>query len=262
MKESQMGRLAGKSAVITGASSGIGRAIATRFAREGARLLLADITADVREGGVPTAELLQGQGYDVSFLTTDVADETQAERAIAEAAKRFGRLDILVNDAAIGNGKPLTETSLAEWNRVMGVNLTGVFLMARAAVRLMLKQEISAEVRGRIVNISSQHGMIACPEDIAYGTSKAGVVYITKQIAADYAKHGIVCNAVAPGKILTGKTGRAVEPRWLDYSTARTPMPRLGRPMDVASAALFLASDDCTFMTGENILVDGGWMAG
>lgn len=256
-----MGRLAGKSAVITGASSGIGRAIATCFAQEGARLLLADITSDVREGGVPTDELLRSQGHDVSFLATDVADEAQAERAIVEAAKRFGRLDILVNDAAIGNGKPLTETTLAEWNRVMGVNLTGVFLMARAAVRLMLQQEINAEVRGRIVNISSQHGMIACPEDIAYGTSKAGVVYITRQIAADYAKHNIVCNAVAPGKIMTGKSGRAVEPRWVDYSTSRTPMPRLGRPMDVASAALFLASDECTFMTGENILVDGGWMA-
>jgi NAD(P)-dependent dehydrogenase (short-subunit alcohol dehydrogenase family) len=256
-----MTRLAGKTALITGASSGIGRAIATRFAEEGARLLLVDITETAREGGTPTREWLAERGHDVAFSATDIADEAQAERAVALAAERFGRLDILVNDAAIGNGKPLIETTLADWNRVMAVNLTGVFLMARAAVQLMLRQEPREEVRGRIVNISSQHGMIACPEDIAYGTSKAGVVYITRQIAVDYAKSGIICNAVAPGKILTGKAGRAVEQRWLDYSTARTPMPRLGRPSDVASAALFLASDECSFMTGENVLVDGGWMA-
>ena len=116
-------------------------------------------------------------------------------------------------------------------------------------------------MRGRIVNISSQHGMVASPEDIAYGTSKAGVVYMTRQIAVDYAQDGIVCNAVAPGKILTGKTGRAVEPRWLDYSHARTPWPRLGRSEDVAGAALFLASEDASYVTGHNLLVDGGWMA-
>jgi NAD(P)-dependent dehydrogenase (short-subunit alcohol dehydrogenase family) len=180
---------------------------------------------------------------------------------VDEATRRFGRLDVLVNNAAIGVGKPLVETSLAEWNRVLAVNLTGPFLMARAAVRQMMTQEIRNEARGRIVNISSQHGMIAAPEDIAYGTSKSGVVYMTRQIAADYARHGIICNAVAPGKILTGKTGRAVEERWLEYSRNRTPWPRFGRPDDVASAALFLASDEANFITGENLLVDGGWMA-
>jgi NAD(P)-dependent dehydrogenase (short-subunit alcohol dehydrogenase family) len=136
-----------------------------------------------------------------------------------------------------------------------------VFLMSRAAVRQMLMQDIRNGARGRIVNISSQHGMIACPEDVSYGTSKAGVVYITRQIAADYAGDHIICNAVAPGKIVTGKPGRAAEPRWIDYSRQRTPMPRLGTPDDVANAALFLASDEATFITGENILVDGGWMA-
>jgi NAD(P)-dependent dehydrogenase (short-subunit alcohol dehydrogenase family) len=103
---------------------------------------------------------------------------------------------------------------------------------------------------------------VASPEDVSYGTSKSGVVYITRQIAVDYAPAGIICNAVAPGKIMTGKTGRAIEPQWLDYSRARTPMPRFGTPGDVASAALFLASDEATFITGENLLVDGGWMAG
>jgi NAD(P)-dependent dehydrogenase (short-subunit alcohol dehydrogenase family) len=254
-------RLAGKSALITGASSGIGRAIARRFAAEGARLVLADITHQVREGGLPTAHLLRAEGHDVEFVQMDVASEQDAARAVDTAVRRFGRLDVLVNDAAIGIGKTLTDTSLEEWNRVLSVNLTGVFLMSRAAVVQMLEQDIRHQTRGRIVNISSQHGMIACPEDIAYGTSKSGVVYMTRQIAVDYAKDFIICNAVAPGKIVTGKAGRAAEPRWMDYSRARTPMPRLGTPDDVASAALFLASDEATFITGENILVDGGWMA-
>ncbi|MGM4919286.1 SDR family NAD(P)-dependent oxidoreductase [Tardiphaga sp. 813_E8_N1_3] len=254
-------RLAGKSVLITGASSGIGRAIARRFAAEDAKLMLADLTMDVREGGTPTLELLRADGYEVDFIQIDVASEDDTVRAVQQTVARYGRLDVLVNDAAIGTGKRLTDTSLAEWDRTLAVNLTGVFLMSRAAVNQMLTQDIRNEARGRLVNISSQHGMIACPEDIAYGTSKSGVVYMTRQIAADYARDHIICNAVAPGKIVTGKPGRAVEPRWMDYSTSRTPMPRLGRPDDVANAALFLASDEATFMTGENILVDGGWMA-
>ncbi|MGW9330004.1 SDR family NAD(P)-dependent oxidoreductase [Bosea sp. NPDC055594] len=256
-----MTRLSGKVTIITGASSGIGRAIALRFASEGARLVLVDRTEEVREGGGPIETVLRREGHDIAFLKADVATEEDVERVVDEATRRFGRLDVLVNNAAIGVGKPLVETSLAEWNRVLAVNLTGPFLMARAAVRQMMTQEIRNEARGRIVNISSQHGMIAAPEDIAYGTSKSGVVYMTRQIAADYARHGIICNAVAPGKILTGKTGRAVEERWLEYSRNRTPWPRFGRPDDVASAALFLASDEANFITGENLLVDGGWMA-
>jgi NAD(P)-dependent dehydrogenase (short-subunit alcohol dehydrogenase family) len=180
---------------------------------------------------------------------------------VGETVARYGRLDVMVNNAAIGVGKPLLDTSQEEWERVLAVNLTGVFFGCKRAVQQMLTQALRDETRGRIVNISSQHGMIAAPEDIAYGVSKSGVVYITRQIAADYAKAGIVCNAVAPGKILTGKTGRAVEPRWLEYSRLRTPMSRLGSPTDVAGAALFLASDEATYITGINLLVDGGWMA-
>lgn len=256
-----MGRLQGKSILVSGAASGIGRAIALRFAAEGARLVLADVTTDVREGGTPTIDLLRAQGCTADFVHTDVSDETAAQRAVDFTVARDGRLDVLVNNAAVSVGKPLTETSLDDWNRVLAINLTGVFLMARASVRAMLTQDERNGVRGRLVNISSQHGMVASPQDVSYGTSKSGVVYITRQIAVDYAPHGIICNAVAPGKILTGKSGRAVEPRWLDYSRARTPLPRFGAPGDVASAALFLASDDATFITGENLLVDGGWMA-
>lgn len=257
-----MARLEGKSILISGAASGIGRAIALRFAAEGAHLVLADVTTSVREGGVPTIDLLRIQGCAVDFVQTDVSDEEAVQHAVDFTVERHGRLDVLVNNAAISVGKPLTETSLEEWNRVMAINLTGVFLMARASVRAMLTQEPLLGVRGRLVNISSQHGMVASPEDVSYGTSKSGVVYITRQIAVDYAAAGIICNAVAPGKIMTGKTGRAIDPRWLNYSRARTPMPRFGEPGDVANAALFLASDEATFITGENLLVDGGWMAG
>ncbi|QXM23601.1 SDR family oxidoreductase [Elioraea tepida] len=256
------GRLAGKVVLVTGGSSGIGRAIARRFAAEGAAIAIADVTEAVREGGEPTHAILAREGHAVLFLRTDVSDEASAEAAVAETVTRFGRLDVLVNNAVHNVGGTLTETTLETWNRTLAVSLTGVFLMSRAAVRVMLGQAPNAEgVRGRIVNISSQHGMVASPENIAYGVAKAGCVYITRQIAVDYARHGIVCNAVAPGKILTGKTGRAIEPRWIDYSHARTPWPRLGRPEDVASAALFLASDEATFITGENLMVDGGWMA-
>ena len=252
-----MKRLQGKTALVTGASSGIGRAIAQKFADEGALLLLMDVTDQVREGGQPTHEKLG-----VPWFKGDVSSEADAEEAVRRAAAPTGRLDIVVNDAVYNIGGKLADTSLADWNRSIEVNLTGVFLMCRAAVRQMQGQEIRNEVRGRIVNISSQHGMIAAPEAVAYGTTKAGVVYLTRQVAVDYAKENIVCNAVAPGKILTGKPGRAIEPRWIDYSHARTPLPRLGRSEDVANAVLFLASDEATFITGENLMVDGGWMAG
>jgi len=251
-----MKRLAGKTALVTGASSGIGRAIAKKFHEEGAALVLMDITEQVVEGGEPTHKIL-----DVPFYQGDVSKEADVERAVRLAASSTGRLDVVVNDAVVRAGKPLVETSLEEWNHVMAVNVTGVFLVCRAAVRRMLTQEIRNEARGRIVNISSQHGMIAAPEDCSYGVSKSAIVYMTRQIAADYGPHNIICNAVAPGKILTGKGGRAVEPRWIDYSHRRTPLPRLGRPEDVANAALFLASDEASFITGENLMVDGGWMA-
>jgi NAD(P)-dependent dehydrogenase (short-subunit alcohol dehydrogenase family) len=256
-----MQRLNGKVAIVTGGSSGIGRAIARLFAHHGARIVIADVTTDVIEGGEPVCDLIERAGGEAVFIATDVSSESQVEAMVAETVSRFERLDVLVNNAVVRAGKPLLETEEADWDRVLDVNLKGAYLCARASVRQMLTQEIVNEARGRIVNISSQHGMICAPEDFAYGVSKAGMVYMTRQIAADYAKHHIVCNAVAPGKILTGKGGRAVEPRWISYSHDRTPMPRLGTPEDVANAALFLASDEATYITGHNLMVDGGWMA-
>lgn len=254
-------RLAGRVAIVTGGSSGIGRAITRKFANHGAAVIVADITTDAIEGGRPVCDIVAEEGGKAVFVRTDVSIASEVDSMVEETVSRFGRLDILVNNAVLRAGKPLVETEEADWDRVMDVSLKGAYLCSRAAVRQMLKQDVVGEARGRLVHISSQHGHISAPEDFAYGVSKAGVAYMTRQIAADYAKDLIVSNAVAPGKILTGKGGRAVEPKWMDYSNARTPWPRLGTPDDVANAALFLASDEATYITGHNLFVDGGWMA-
>lgn len=253
--------LEGKVAIVTGASSGLGRAIAVRFAEAGAAVVLADVRREPIEGGETTDALVAATGSAALAIKTDVADPASVDRLVAETVRRFGRLDVLVNNAAIYTSTNLVETSIEQWHRVMAVNLTGPFLCTRRAVVQMLTQEPVAEVRGRIVNITSQHGMVACPGDLPYGVSKGGLVQMTRQVAADHAKDLIVCNAVAPGKIITGKPGVANDSAALDYSRRRTPWPRLGQPADVADAALFLASDMARFMTGTNLMVDGGWMA-
>jgi glucose 1-dehydrogenase len=254
-------RLEQRVAIVTGAASGIGRAIAKRFADEGAVVVVADLQEHPREGGRPTHEEIAAVGGSVTFERADVSRWDEVDSLVSRTVERFGRLDVMVNNAAITLGKPLLATSEDDWDRVLAVNLKGVFFGCKRAIQQMLTQPVRAEARGRIVNVSSQHGMIAAPEDLAYGVSKSGVAYLTRQVAADYAKDFIVCNAVAPGKILTGKSGRAVEPRWIQYSESRTPFPRLGRPLDVGNAALFLASDEASYITGINLLVDGGWMA-
>lgn len=254
-------RLKDRTALITGAASGIGKAIALRFAKEGARIVIADRTDEPREGGAKTLDEIEAMGGKAVFTEMDVADWSSVDAAVSLAVEKYGALDIIVNNAAIGVSKPILETTEEDWEKVMGVNARGVFFGCKRAIQQMITQPERDGVRGRIVNISSQHGMVRSPNDFAYGTGKAAVVYMTRQIAGDYAADGIVCNAVAPGKILTGKSGPAADPAILTYSHARTPWPRLGQPKDVANAVLFLASDEATYITGENLMVDGGWMA-
>ncbi len=253
------GRLSGRTAVVTGGASGLGRAIALRFAAEGAFVVVGDLRRDPRERGTPTEELLGERGL---FLEADASRWEGVDRLVAAALERGGRLDVMVNNAGIAGrySKPLLETDEADWDAIMAVNLRGVFLGCKRAVAAMLEQEPIGEVRGRVINISSQHGMIGPPGHVAYAASKGGVVNLTRQIAVDYGPRGVLVNAVAPGKILTGSPEQQ-NPETLAYSHARTPFHRLGRPDDVAGAALFLASDDCGYVSGVNLLVDGGWMA-
>ena len=254
--------LAGKVAVVTGGSSGIGRAIAVSFAAEGAAVVIADIREDPVEGGDSTAVLISQGGGGASFVRTDVGRWDEVDALIGATVARHGRLDVMVNNAMTYSGTPLLQTEPAQWEEVMRVNLTGMFYGCKRAVQQMVTQEPHAEVRGRLINLGSQQGIVTSPGDLPYGVSKAGAIYITRQIAVDYAKDLIVCNCISPGKIVTGAGGLAQDPARLEYQRRRTPWPRFGRPQDVANAAVFLASDRASFITGSNLVIDGGWLAG
>jgi NAD(P)-dependent dehydrogenase (short-subunit alcohol dehydrogenase family) len=254
--------LAGKIAVVTGASSGIGRAIAISFANEGASVVIADITEAPVEGGDSTLALITRAGGVASFHKTDVGRWDEVDSLIGTTVRRHSRLDVMVNNAATYSGTALLATTPAQWEEVMRVNLTGMFNGCKRAVEQMITQEARHEVRGRLINLGSQQGVVSCPGDLPYGVSKAGAIYITKQIAVDYAKDLIVCNCISPGKIVTGAGGLAKDPARLEYQRRRTPWPRFGRPEDVANAAVFLASDRASFITGSNLVIDGGWLAG
>jgi len=253
------GRLSGRTAIVTGGASGLGRAIALRFAAEGAFVVVGDLRREPREGGETTEALLGARGC---FLEADAALAADYERLVEAALAHGGRLDVMVCNAGIAgsHSKPLLETDEVDWDAIMAVNLRGVFLGCKRAVAQMLGQEPVGEVRGRVVVVSSQHGMVGPPGHVAYAASKGGVVNLVRQVAVDYGPRGVLVNAVAPGKILTGSPEQQI-PETLAYSQARTPFHRLGRPDDVAGAALFLASDDCGYVSGVNLLVDGGWMA-
>ena len=251
-------------AIVTGSSSGIGRAIAIRLAADGFAILLADIRRDPLTGGEPTDVVIGRQGGACEFALADVASARTCQELVDLAAHKHGRLDVLVNNAVLAgqHSRPLIDTSDSDWDAMMAVNLRGPFLLCRAAVRQMLGQEPAAEVRGRIINITSQHGMVGVPGHFAYAVGKGGLVQMTRQIAVEHGRDGIICNAVAPGKILTGAPGDlAAEPASAAYVHARTPFARLGEPEDVAAAVSFLASAEASYISGINLMVDGGWMA-
>jgi glucose 1-dehydrogenase len=251
-------------AVVTGSSSGIGRAIACRLAEDGFFLVLADVRRDPIGGGEPTDELISKGGGHCQFVQSDVSQPNDAERLVEVAVDRCDRVDVAVNNAAIAgrHSKPLLDTEPEDLDRILAVNVRGPYLLCRAAVRQMLTQPLRGDARGRIVNISSQHGMVGAPGHFAYAVSKGALVQLTRQVAVEHGRDGIICNAVAPGKIVTGTAGDlSEEDAGLSYVRSRTPFARLGEPRDVAAAVSFLASDDATYVSGINLLVDGGWMA-
>jgi glucose 1-dehydrogenase len=250
-------------AIVTGSSSGIGRAIAERLAADGFPVLLADVRRDPLTGGTPTDEVIAAAGGAGEFVRTDVASRADCERLVALAAGRYGRLGVLVNNAVLAGhySKPLLDTLDADWDAMMAVNLRGPYLLCREAVRQMLQQPPAGDARGRIVNITSQHGMVGPPGHFAYAVGKGGLIQMTRQIAVDYGPRGIICNAVAPGKIVTGTPGDlSATDKGLAYVRSRTPFARLGRPEDVAAAVSFLANE-ATYVSGANLMVDGGWTA-
>ena len=251
-------------AIVTGSSSGIGRAVAHRLAADGFALLLADVQRDPLTGGATTDELIKRAGGAGEFVAADVSSRDDCERLVALAVERYGGLHVLVNNAAIAgaHSKPFLQTNDEDWDRIMAVNLRGPYVLCQATINQMLSQPLRGDTRGRIVNITSQHGMVASPGHFAYAVSKGGLVQMTRQIAVEHARDGIMCNAVAPGKIVTGTPGDlSRDEASLAYVKSRTPFPRLGEPTDVASAVAFLASDAATYISGINLMVDGGWMA-
>ena len=252
-----------RSAVVTGASSGIGRAISLRLADDGFHVLLADLRRDPITGGEPTEDVIRARGGSAEYVQADVSDPDQCQRLVDTAVERTGSLDLVVNNAVLAgaHSRPLLDTEPEDWDAMMAVNLRGPYLLCRAAVRQMLTQPLDGDARGRIINITSQHGMVGCPGHFTYSVGKGGLVQMTRQIAVDYGRDGILCNAVAPGKIVTGTPGDlSADESGLAYVRSRTPFARLGRSEDIAAAVAFLA-EAASYVSGTNLMVDGGWMA-
>lgn len=247
-------RLQNKVAIVTGAGSGIGRAIVQRFVQEGASVVATDVNA----------ECLQSLAQELadSPLTTvvgDISDRASAEKMVETAVSTYGKLDILVNNAGIMDEfTPLAELEDDLWERVLGVNLAGPMYISRKAIQAMLPQG-----GGSIVNVSSIGGLFGGRAGAAYTTSKHGLIGLTRSVAYHYVKQGIRCNVICPGGVATNIAIRQPSP--LGYERLQTTLPmavRSAEPVELANVALFLASDESSFVNGEVLVADGGWTAG
>ena len=251
-----MGRLDGKTALISGGARGMGATEARLFAQEGARVVIGDILDG--EGSATAAEIRAAGGL-CAFTRLDVVSEADWQLAVGVAVSRFGRLDILVNNAGIGGfGSAVEDTDLADWQRVMDINAKGVFLGAKAAIPAMRDGG-----GGSIINISSQLGIVGTDNSSAqYQASKGAVRILTKSTAIQHAPDGIRANSVHPGPVVTPMTEqRRADPDTYALMRSRIPLGRFARPEEIAYAVLYLASDESSFVTGSEVVVDGGWVA-
>jgi NAD(P)-dependent dehydrogenase (short-subunit alcohol dehydrogenase family) len=249
-------RLADKVALVTGAAQGIGLACARAFALEGAQVVIADMNEEV---GKREALRLRAEGLPVSFVACNVSKKAEVERAVSAAVNEFGRLDVLVANAGIVHTAEFLDIEEADFDRVIAVNLKGIFLAGQAAARQMVKQGGG----GAIINMSSVNAILAIPNQVPYVVSKGAINQLTKVMSLSLAAHGIRVNGIGPGTILTELAKNAVlgnreaERKIL----SRTPMGRMGDPDEVAQVAVFLASDAASYVTGQTIYPDGGRLA-
>jgi NAD(P)-dependent dehydrogenase (short-subunit alcohol dehydrogenase family) len=242
----------GAGVVVTGAGSGLGRAISLRLAADGAKVIVSDLSED---GGHETVEQIAAAGGDATFIATDVSDEDSVAELFARSIEVLGGLDLAVNNAGIAHTPgDLHELSIAEWDAVMGVDLRGTFLCMRAELAHMVEAG-----HGRIVNMASNAGVKNAPGMAAYTAAKHGVVGLTKNAALQYARRNITINAVGPGTILTPGLAGFGDDQKAEWANL-IPVGRMGTPEEVAGAVAYLLSDEASFITGHTLLIDGGLM--
>ncbi len=247
-------RVSGKVALVSGGSRGIGAATARLLAAEGASVVIGDV---LEEEGVETAADINESGGQATFVALDVTSESDWSRAVEAAVTTYGKLDVVVNNAGISGRTTVEETTGEIWDRVMDVNAKGVFLGMKAAI-----PALRANGGGSVINISSIYGLIGSETSTAYHSSKGAVRLLTKSAAIQYAKEGIRVNSVHPGFVDTPMTARFhAEPEVREARVNRTPLGRLGTPEDIAAGILYLASEESSFVTGSELVIDGGFTA-
>ncbi|MEK4566903.1 SDR family NAD(P)-dependent oxidoreductase [Alkalihalobacillus sp. FSL R5-0424] len=244
-----MGKLQDKVAVITGGASGIGAATAKLFVSEGAKVVLVDLN---EEKGKAFEEELKSQNAEALFIKANITSEEEVANVFKQTVDTFGKVDVVFNNAGIGRVHPTETLDYAEWRNTVNVDLDGVFLVARESLREMLKQG-----GGTIVNTASMYGWVGSPGSAAYNAAKGGVVNLTRSLALEYADKNIRVNALCPGFIDTPIIPESDK----QTLSQMTPMKRLGQAEEMAKAVLFLASDDSSYMTGNSLIVDGGYTA-